>query len=49
MHSGITGDLDRREQEHQRRYGGGRISQVGNKVSRESALEWEKGQVKAKA
>ena len=47
VHSGITNDLERREQEHRRDYGDGKISQVGNKVSREAAEEWEKEQPKA--
>ena len=47
VHSGITYDLERREQEHQQKYGDGKISQVGPKVSRESAKDWEKKQNKA--
>ena len=41
-HSGITTDLDRREKEHQERWPGGHIVQVGHAVSEESAREWEK-------
>lgn len=41
-HSGITKDLARREKEHQQRWSGGHIVQVGLAVSEESAREWEK-------
>lgn len=45
VHTGITNDLDRRAQEHQRDFGeGGHIFQVGNAVSKESALKWEQDQ-----
>ena len=42
IHRGITNDLDRREREHQRRYGLGDIHQVGNRTTREGALKWER-------
>ena len=42
VHGGITNDLDRREQEHQRKWPKGHIVQVGPKVTRGSALEWER-------
>jgi hypothetical protein len=41
-HSGITKDLDRREQEHQQRWPGGRIKQVGRSVTKSSARRWER-------
>ena len=45
VHTGITNDLERREDEHQRDHGGkGHIKQVGHAVTRESALEWEREQ-----
>jgi hypothetical protein len=37
---GITIDLDRREAEHQRRWPGSRVRQVGLPVTRRSALKW---------
>ena len=43
VHRGITDDLQRREREHQAKYGGGWIKQIGPKVSNDSALEWERG------
>ena len=45
VYKGITNDLDRREKEHQRKYGKGvRIHQVGNRTTREGAREWERKQ-----
>ena len=43
VHTGITGDIDRREYEHQRKAGWerGHIFQVGNRTTRAAALEWE--------
>ena len=41
IHSGITNDLDRRENEHKRDYHGGHIRQVGRVSTREAALDWE--------
>ena len=38
LHGGITNDLDRREQEHQRDYGYGHIKQVGRRTTRHSWL-----------
>jgi hypothetical protein len=40
-HGGITNDLARREREHRRRWPGGRIHQVGSRVTRRSARAWE--------
>jgi hypothetical protein len=46
-HSGITQDLEQREQAHQQRWPGGHIVQVGHSVSKSSALEWEETKKKA--
>ncbi|WP_367391882.1 hypothetical protein [Lewinella sp. LCG006] len=43
LHRGITNDLERRHKEHRQRYGGDVIIvKIGPKVSRESALRWER-------
>lgn len=42
VHVGITSDLSRREGEHRRDRPNGHIVQVGNKVTREAALQWER-------
>ena len=42
VHRGITNDLNRREAEHQVRFPGTRIEQKGHRVTRESALKWER-------
>lgn len=42
VHRGITNDLYRREQEHQVKYPGSLISQVGRRSTRETALAWER-------
>ena len=47
VHSGITDDLDRREQEHQQKWSKGHITQVGRKTTEEAAREWEKDQEKS--
>ena len=46
VHTGITNDLKRREQEHQQEpgWGKGHIKQVGNAVTRASARRWEQEQ-----
>ncbi len=42
VHTGITNDLDRREQEHKQTYGtSGHIKQVGHAATRDAALKWE--------
>ena len=41
-HRGITNDLERREAEHQKEHPGGRIKKIGNKTTRNGALEWER-------
>ena len=40
-HSGITNDLNRRENELRSEYGEGTIRQVGHRTTREAAREWE--------
>ena len=42
LHRGITNDLGRRESEHQQNHPGAKIQKVGHRVSRESALNWER-------
>lgn len=45
LRSGVTNDLDRREQEHQREHGENvHVKKVGRKTTREGALEWERQQ-----
>ena len=44
VHTGIADDLDRREREHRAVVDSGHISKVGLKVTRESALDWEREQ-----
>ena len=45
IRSGITNDLDRREQELQREYGeNAHITKVGNATTRDGARNWEKEQ-----
>jgi predicted GIY-YIG superfamily endonuclease len=41
VHRGITHDLERREQEHQQKWPGGRIVQVGRRTTEQAAREWE--------
>jgi predicted GIY-YIG superfamily endonuclease len=41
VHSGITTDLDRREQEHQQRWAKGHIVQVGRATTEDAARDWE--------
>ena len=47
VHSGKTEDLDRREQEHQKKWPNGHIKKVGHRTTEEAAREWEKTQKKA--
>ena len=43
LHGGITEDLDRREEEHQRNIDPqGHITQVGRKTTEDAARQWEK-------
>ena len=45
VHTGITSDLARREEEHRRASGvNGHIEQVGRRTTRPAALEWERRQ-----
>ena len=45
LHTGITNDLSRREQEHQLTFGNsGHIKQVGRATTRDAALKWESEQ-----
>ena len=41
VHRGITDDLERREQEHQTKYGGGHIKQIGRQTTEEAARKRE--------
>ena len=43
VHRGVTKDLDRRESEHRQNFGSNsHIMQVGNRSTREGALDWER-------
>ena len=42
VHRGITNALDRRDGEDQAEFPASTIKQIGNKVTRESALAWER-------
>lgn len=42
VHRGITDDLSRRESEHWQQWLGSHISKVGNRTTRDAALEWER-------
>ena len=45
IRSGITNDLDRREDEHQREFGEDvHVKKVGRATTREGAKDWEKEQ-----
>lgn len=41
VHRGETDNLDRRESEHQVKYPGGHIQQIGPRVTKDTALLWE--------
>lgn len=41
LHGGITNNLYRRQSQHRRNLGEGYIQQVGRRVTRDSALDWE--------
>lgn len=43
-HTGITTNPARRQAEHQRANPGGHLKQVGRRVTKESALKWERDQ-----
>ncbi len=43
LHGGITEDLERREDEHQAKYGQkGHVRQVGRRTTEDGARKWEK-------
>ena len=42
VHRGITRNLEQREEQHQRRWGGGRIVKIGRMVTWDTALAWER-------
>lgn len=42
VHGGITNDLERREQEHQKDDPTGHIEQVGRRTTEEAARKWAK-------
>ncbi|MEM6683104.1 MAG: hypothetical protein AAF607_12780 [Pseudomonadota bacterium] len=43
VHGGITNDMQRREAEHQRKFGQkAKLTQVGRKTTEEAARKWEK-------
>lgn len=42
LHGGITNNLERRENEHQQKWPGGRIRKVGRRTTRDGAQEWER-------
>jgi predicted GIY-YIG superfamily endonuclease len=42
VHSGITQDLARRGQEHEKRWPTGHIVQVGRRTTEEAARKWER-------
>jgi predicted GIY-YIG superfamily endonuclease len=46
VHSGITDDLERRENQHQQRWPTGHIKQIGAVKTREAALKWEESKQK---
>ncbi len=46
IESGITNDLERREQEHQDKHPKTHIKQVGRKTTEEAARSWEDKQPK---
>jgi predicted GIY-YIG superfamily endonuclease len=39
---GVTSDIERRELEHKQRWPDGKIVRIGQKISRQSALEWKR-------
>lgn len=46
LHSGITIDLDRREDQHKQRWPSGHIVQVGRRTTEMAAHEWEESKHK---
>ena len=47
VHSGITKDPERREEEHQQRWPGSRLVKKGPTVTEDTAKEWEKTKQKS--
>ena len=47
VHSGITRNLERREQEHQQKWPSGHIKKVGIRTTEDAARKWEKKQKKS--
>jgi hypothetical protein len=41
VHGGVTGDLERSEQVHQKKWSKGHITQVGRRTTEEAARKWE--------
>ncbi len=48
VHSGITNNLERREQEHKQNWPKGQIEQVGRRTTEDAARKWEKDSGAAK-
>ena len=44
VHKGITDDLERRETQHQQKFPGSKITQIGRRTTEEAARQWEKDQ-----
>jgi len=42
VYRGITNDLERRAAEHRARWPNARIVKIGNRTTREKAVEWER-------
>ena len=42
VHRGITNDPERREREHQQEHPGSKMRMIGPRISRDSALQWER-------
>ena len=42
VHRGITYDLSRREAQHQEKFPGTHIEQIGRRTTREAAFRWER-------
>lgn len=42
IHSGITNNPKRREQEHKKKYGSGHLEKIGRKTTEKAARKWEK-------
>ena len=46
IQSGITDDLERREQEHRQKHPTAHVKQVGRKTTEDGARKWEENQPK---